>query len=214
MLSAVNNPEPRIPLTKNSHIIAVAGGSCSGKTTMARLVAEHLGPENCAIMYQDSYYLGLETITNYDLPEAIDFKLMAEHLDQLRNGLPIEMPCYDFTTHRRKVETQTLLPKPIILVDGILILHAQQLQKSFDYKIFVECNEHERRQRRLIRDIQERGRTEEETLRQFNEQVVPLHNELVEPSKHCADFICIAENDTPPAQLATDLLDYCKKIIV
>ena len=195
------------------HIIAVAGGSCSGKTTIAKLIQDHFGSDTCSIVYQDSYYRGLKTITNFDIPEAIDFPLMKDHLAQLKSGSHIEMPTYDFTTHRRKLETQQLAPKPIILVDGILILHALELRESFDYKVFVECSENDRRQRRLKRDTVERGRTHEDTLRQFNEQVVPLHDQLVEPSKSYADLVCSDSNDITPSELAGDLFTYCSKLL-
>ncbi len=180
---------------------------------MAKLVQDHFGPDVCSIVYQDSYYRGLKTITNFDVPEAIDFPLMKFHLAQLKAGQTIEMPTYDFTTHRRKLETQTLPPKPIILVDGILILHALELRESFDFKVFVECSEEERRLRRLKRDTLERGRTHEDTLRQFNEQVVPLHDQLVEPSKQYADLVCCDSNNTTPMELAIDLLSYCENLV-
>lgn len=191
-------------------IIAVAGGSCSGKSTMVLNAHRTLGPEQCAIVYQDSYYKGLANITNFDEPEAIDFDLMADHLRQLKRGEAIDMPTYDFTTHRRKTETQRLDPKPIILVDGILILHAAQLADCFDYKLYVECSEEERLQRRLKRDIEERGRTHADTYKQFTEQVAPLHNVLVEPSKQAADLICQqtpgGENDQA---FNAPLINYC-----
>ncbi|WP_317929009.1 uridine kinase [Halioxenophilus sp. WMMB6] len=197
-----------------AHIIAVAGGSCSGKTTMALNVCRALGAGNCAIVYQDSYYRGLASITNYDLPEAIDFQLMATHLNSLKQGEIIAMPTYDFTTHRRTEKQVSLDPKPIILVDGILILHAPELANCFDFKVFVECSEEERRKRRLERDTRERGRTKEETLQQFNNQVAPLHNQLVEPSKQHADFIC---QQPGPARcdetLSAPLLEYCKRLL-
>ena len=190
-------------------IIAIAGGSCSGKTTMATSLAQILGPDNCAVLYQDSYYRGAADITNFDVPEAIDFSLMAEHLAQLRAGDAIEMPTYDFTTHRRKAETIRLTPRPIIFVDGILILHATELRNSFDYKVFVECEEELRKNRRLVRDTLERGRTKEDIIRQFETQVAPLHNLYVEPSKAFADIICKQENWDG---FSTDFLSHCQKL--
>jgi len=195
-------------------IIAIAGGSCSGKTTMANSLVANLGPENCAVLYQDSYYRGLENITNYDVPEAIEFELIAEHLHQLKRGQQIDMPVYDFKTHRRKSATQTLVPKPIVFVDGILILHALELRDSFDLKIFVECEERYRKERRLVRDISERGRSKEEIEEQFESQVAPLHNEYVEPSKQYADIICHSNQERViDSAIMQELMTYCENTI-
>ncbi|WGL17188.1 uridine kinase [Microbulbifer bruguierae] len=184
-------------------IIAIAGGSCSGKTTLAQAVYEQLGEDNCLLILQDNYYRGLEGITNFDVPEAIDFALLAKQLSDLRAGRTIHMPTYDFTTHRRKPEVVELTARPVVLVDGILILHAAELQQSFDFKVFVACDEATRRQRRLARDVRERGREYEATLQQFNEQTAPMHDRYVEPSKGNADLIHQSHADT------VSLLQYC-----
>lgn len=193
-------------------IIAIAGGSCSGKTTIASNVAQALGPDHCAVVYQDNYYRGHADITNYDVPEAIEFELMAEHLAQLQRGNSVAMPCYDFTTHRRRKNTLALEPKPVILVDGILILHAEELRNSFDFKVFVECDEVIRRQRRLLRDTMERGRSVADIIEQFDSQVAPLHNHLVEPSKQFADLIC-QQTDQHSSCDYQALLDYCQQLL-
>lgn len=148
-----------------------------------------MGSHRCALVFQDNYYRGLANIANFDVPEAIEFELMASHLRQLKSGQSIAMPTYDFSSHRRQTATQTVKASPIIIVDGILILHAPELRDIFDLKVYVECAEPERRQRRLMRDCRERGRSETEVLTQFNSQVAPLHDKYVEPSRQYADLI-------------------------
>ena len=196
-----------------SQIIAVAGGSCSGKTTMVRKLHQYLGSELSGVLYQDSYYRGLADISNFDHPDAIDFELMRDHLELLKQGVEVEMPVYDFETHRRVEETQQLTPKPVILVDGILILQSDALREVFDFSVFLECDEETRKQRRLDRDVLERGRTRESTLEQFLTQVAPLHNTYVDPSKHHADVILPQINSW--AQLdapALQVFDHCEKL--
>lgn len=199
---------------KKSHIIAITGGSCSGKTTIAKKLCSLLGNDKCSVVFQDSYYLGLSNITNFDHPDAIDFSLMRDHLSQLKQGIAIEMPCYDFATHKRLDESVCLEPKPIILVDGILILATDLLRDAFDLKVFVECDESVRRDRRVKRDVTERGRQYEETLRQFDTQVVPAHNLFVEPSKQYANYVCgQAANALYDDKALETLHSYCEKII-
>ena len=188
---------------RQPHIIAIAGGSCSGKTTLAQQIQTHLGQDNCCLIQQDNYYKGLAHITNFDVPEAIDFALLAEQLSLLKSAQPIAMPTYDFVTHRRKPDTVMLQPTSLILVDGILILHAEELRASFDYKVFVACSEVLRRQRRLQRDVCERGREHKATLKQFDEQTVPMHERYVEPSRQYADLVHTGEQDT------STLINYC-----
>lgn len=192
------------------YIVAITGGSCSGKTTMVNNLHAALGEDRCAVVFQDSYYLGLSSITNYDHLDAIDFSLMLEHLSRLKQGFSIDMPCYDFATHKRLSESVKLQPKPVILVDGILVLASEMLRNSFDLKIFVECEESVRRERRVKRDVAERGRQREETLHQFNTQVVPAHNRFVEPSKEFADHIFNQENSAVATdQILTRLIQQC-----
>lgn len=195
-----------------SHIIAISGGSCSGKTTMVNTLHSLLGEDQCSIVFQDSYYLGLSSITNYDHIDAIDFALMRDHLVKLKSGIAIDMPCYDFATHKRTSQTVRLEPKPIILVDGILVLASDVLRDSFDLKVFVECEESIRRERRTMRDVAERGRLLKETLHQFDTQVVPAHNQFVEPSKEYADYVIEQAHYTnTDSEFFTMLLDYCKQ---
>ncbi len=181
------------------HIMAIAGGSCSGKTRLARLSQEALGEDCAVILRQDNYYLDLggakpgQKLPNFDHPNAFDWELMLKHLQELKNGHAINVPTYDFATHRRKQETELVEPKKIILFEGILILSQKMLLGELDYKFFVECDEKTRLNRRIKRDIAERGRTRDSVIEQFNTQVIPMHEKFVEPSKANADVIITQE---------------------
>ncbi|MBX9704045.1 MAG: uridine kinase [Silvanigrellaceae bacterium] len=173
----------------NIKAIGISGGSGSGKTTVAKKIMQKAGLKNCAILSQDSYYFdqssyfaGDGTI-NFDHPNAIDFKLLEYHLTMLKKGLDIHVPIYDFVTHRRKKETDHFACKKIILLDGTLILTQPGIRDLLDYSLFLEVSEDTRFQRRLKRDIEERGRTAEGVEKQFFSFVKPMHDEFVEPSK-------------------------------
>lgn len=173
-------------------VIAVAGGSCSGKTTLVEKVRSTIGENSCTIVYQDDYYrpnLGNPVLVNFDHPDTLDFELMSEHIGLLKRGQSIETPSYDFTTHSRIPETKTLDPKPLIFVEGILVLNSAEVRAWVDYGVFVGCDEDVRYARRSQRDITERGRTPEDIKRQFFTQVAPMHTEFVEPSREHADLI-------------------------
>jgi uridine kinase len=183
----------------NPKIIAICGGSASGKTTFCREIREQLGAE-CSILYQDSYYIDQSAkfdkdggSVNFDHPSALEFSLMAQHLEQLKKGQSIQVPFYDFATHTRKTETEAFEPTPYILVDGILILSQECLRPHFDLSLFIHTREDERFQRRLMRDTEERGRTEQGVRDQFYNQVAPMHNEFVEPSKEFASSVYSGE---------------------
>lgn len=176
-------------------VIGIAGGSCSGKSSLARQIYLALGPDRCAILAQDDYYLGQEDaprsagMANFDHPDAIDFALLTEHIAQLHAGQPIDKPLYDFTAHQRQPLTERMAPRPIILVDGTLVLHHRQLRELFDLTIFVDCEDEIRLVRRIDRDIRERGRSRHSVEQQFAEQVAPMHNIYVEPTREFADLI-------------------------
>ena len=183
------------------YIVGVSGGSGSGKTTLARRVQKALGEERCAILYQDSYYIDQSDkfdfdggSVNFDHPSALDFDLLGEHLLQLKNGRAIEVPRYDFATHTRQPESDTFEPIPVVLVDGILVLSQRQVFPHFDEAIFVETPEDLRFERRLKRDVEERGRTPEGVRDQFYKQVKPMHDQFVEPSKNNASLTIDCEN--------------------
>lgn len=183
-----------------SIIIGVAGGSGSGKTTFAKKLAGILGEQVCTIVGQDSYYIDQSEIfdqdggkVNFDHPDSIDFDLLASHLLSLKNGHSIKVPIYDFATHKRKAETHLITPHPIILVDGILILSNDSVFTQLDESIFMDVPETIRFNRRLKRDVEERGRTPEGVKKQFYNQVKPMHDQFVEPSKSRATKIVTTE---------------------
>lgn len=182
-------------------IVGVAGGSGSGKTTFARRLREQIGEEECCVLGQDSYYFDQSNkfdhdggSVNFDHPESLDFDLLAKHLAELKKGLSIDVPIYDFATHSRSSEPAVLAPKKIIFVDGILIFSQPQVVKELDIKIFIDCPEDLRFERRLNRDVNERGRTKEGVRNQFYKQVKPMHDLFVEPSKGEACDIVNVEN--------------------
>lgn len=179
-----------------TYVIGVAGGSGSGKTFFAETLAKKLGRDTAFVLYQDSYYIDQSEkfdhdggSVNFDHPEALDFELLANHLEQLKSGQEIEIPIYDFASHTRKQEVVKQEPKKVVIVDGILILSQEKVRTLFDKSIFVHTPEDIRYQRRLTRDVQERGRTPEGVKAQFDSQVKPMHDLFVEPSKTHADVV-------------------------
>lgn len=177
-------------------LIGIAGGSGSGKTTLANRIHNHFGESNSQIISQDNYYKDQSDkfdydggSVNFDHPDAIDFDLLAEQMRNLINGNTIHCPIYDFATHKRLNRTIEINPKKIIILDGILIFTHQKLLNLFHHKIFTDCEENIRYERRLKRDVKERGRTEEGVRKQFHEQVKPMHDEFVQPSSNHADEI-------------------------
>jgi len=175
--------------------VGISGGSCSGKTTLTRMIFERLGPGQCVILPQDDYFFGLGDAPqgkggpNFDHPDAVDFDQLCAQLALLKSGQAIDRPLYDFSTHMPKAETQRTEPRPVILIDGILILQHQPLRKLLDLSIFVECDAEMRLARRLERDVRERGRTPQSVHAQFANQVGPMHDLHVEPSKFHADIV-------------------------
>lgn len=194
-------------------LIGVAGGSGSGKTTFASQLCEFLELENAAILLQDSYYKDHSKVfkgdgsVNFDHPEALDWDLLFQHLKALKSGQAIEVPIYNFTTHSREDRTRRQEPKKHIIVDGILILAVPKLADLFDVKVFVETAEPLRFERRLERDVKERGRTKEGVLAQYQKTVLPMHDEFVEPSKENADLVMSGET---PFQVSA-FEDFVKK---
>lgn len=182
---------PTVPV-----VIGIAGGSGSGKTTLAQLVLERIGAHRIAYLPHDAYYKDLSELPpnqrhtiNFDHPDSLDTELLINHIEQLKRDQPIQMPVYDFKTHTRTSEVITVQPKPVILVEGILIFADPVLRRLLDVKIFVDTDADIRFIRRLERDIRERGRTTEMVVRQYLSTVRPMHLEFVEPSKRYADVI-------------------------
>ncbi len=177
-------------------VIGIAGGSGSGKTTLALLILEKVGSEQIAYLPHDAYYKDLSdlppnqrAIVNFDHPDSLDTDLLIQHIQQLRNNQPIQLPVYDFKSHMRTEKTQQVDPQPIILVEGILIFADPVLRGLCDAKVFVDTDPDIRLIRRLQRDIAERGRTTEMVVHQYLSTVRPMHLEFVEPSKRYADVI-------------------------
>ncbi|MEA2204177.1 MAG: uridine kinase [Blastocatellia bacterium] len=177
-------------------IIGICGGTGSGKTTVANRILESVSADEVVFMQQDSYYRNLKDLPldyrkafNFDHPDAIDNDLLVHHLRRLKNGEPVELPIYDFRTHSRLPDTIAIDPKPIVIVEGILIFAEPRLLEQMDIKVFVDTPDDIRFIRRLRRDIDERGRTLESVIEQYMATVRPMHMQFVEPSKRYADVI-------------------------
>lgn len=177
-------------------IIGISGGTGSGKTTVARRILEDVSEAEVIFLQQDSYYRNLGDMPvelrhqiNFDHPDALDNDLFINHIKALRAGEPIDMPVYDFTTHTRRSETIRIAPKPILIIEGILIFVDAVLRELMDIKIFVDTPDDVRFIRRLRRDVNERGRLAESVINQYLGTVRPMHQQFVEPSKRYADVI-------------------------
>ena len=170
--------------------IGIAGGTGSGKTTLARALCDRLGKDTSVLIPHDSYYRHLPDIPfkersrlNYDHPDAFETALLVTHLCKLRAAEPIELPTYDFTTHLRMAHTTTISPKQVVIVEGILVLAESELRELFDIKVYVDTDADVRVLRRMLRDIAERGRTLESALLTVYETVKPMHDALLNHPK-------------------------------
>jgi uridine kinase len=177
-------------------IIGIAGGTGSGKTTVANVILERVGAQHIAFLPHDAYYKDLSNLPltqrsqiNFDHPDSLDTPLLINHIQQLKRNLPIDLPVYDFKNHNRTANIIRINPLPVIMVEGILIFAEPALRDLFDVKIFVDTDPDIRFIRRLQRDITERGRTIESVIQQYISTVRPMHLEFVEPSKRYADVI-------------------------
>ena len=177
-------------------VLGVAGGTGSGKTTVARAIVDAVGAGRITLIEQDSYYRDVEWRNeaellhhNFDHPSALDNELLVAHLAALKAGHAVEVPIYDFVRHRRTPRTKRVEPQPVILLEGILIFVEPNLRDLLDFKIYVDTDADLRLIRRLGRDMTERGRSVQDVLRQYLETVRPMHLEFVEPSKRYADII-------------------------
>lgn len=181
---------------KTPVIIGIAGGTGSGKTTVARAIYDRVGADRIEWISHDSYYRNFDGLSaeerhniNFDHPDSLETELLARHLDVLAKGASVDVPMYDFTTHARKPETQHVQSRKVIIVEGILVLGEPELRKRIDIKLFVDTPPDIRFVRRLMRDITSRGRTVESVIEQYVSTVRPMHEEFVEPSKRYADLI-------------------------
>jgi uridine kinase len=177
-------------------VIGVAGGSGSGKTTVVSRIVESMGGDQVVVLEHDRYYhdhpeLRLEerAALNYDHPDSLETVLMVRHVNDLRAGRAVELPAYDFTRHARRHSTDHIEPRPIIIVEGILIFADAPLRELMDVKVFVDTDDDTRFIRRLKRDVAERGRTMDSVIDQYLSTVKPMHLEFVEPTKRYADII-------------------------
>ena len=176
-------------------IIGIAGGSGSGKTTLTARLVEHFGDRLCVVTH-DNYYRAHDELCyeercqlNYDCPEAFETSLMIEQLEALRRGEAIDCPVYDFTVHNRSDETVRIVPKKVIIVEGILIFENEALRDLMDIRIFVDTDADVRLCRRIKRDVNKRGRSLESVLMQYQQTVKPMHEKYVEPSKKFAHMV-------------------------
>jgi uridine kinase len=181
---------------KKPVVIGVAGGSGSGKTSVARAIYEHFGDRSILVLEQDFYYKDQSHLpfeerlkTNYDHPLAFDNDLLIEHIHKLLRYEPIEKPVYDYKLHTRSNQVIHVEPKDVILLEGILVLEDERLRNLMDIKVYVDTDADIRIIRRLLRDIKERGRTLDSVIEQYVSVVRPMHNQFVEPTKRYADII-------------------------
>ena len=176
--------------------VGIAGGTGSGKTTVARRIAQALPPEAVSTIEHDAYYRDRSDLSaddramlNYDHPESLETELLIAHVDRLRAGEPIDVPIYDFKMHKRAEESRRVVPTPIVLVEGILVFVDARLRERLDMKLFVDTDADIRIFRRIRRDMEHRGRTFDSVREQYYKTVRPMHLEFVEPSKRAADLI-------------------------
>jgi uridine kinase len=177
-------------------VVGIAGGTASGKTTVARKILEALAHHRVAFIDQDAYYKEMADLppeerreVNFDHPDAFDTDLMVRHLLELKMGQAIEKPIYDFVAYARRQETKTISPADVVIVEGILVLHLQPVRELCEMKIFVDAEDDVRIIRRLVRDIKDRGRDFDRVVEQYFRSVRPMHMGFVEPSKRHADII-------------------------
>jgi len=182
-------------------IVGMAGGTASGKSTLAQNVAEDLGAD-CLLINHDRYYFDVENPVghNYDAPESLDNPLLIEHLQLLQSGRAAPLPIYDFKTHSRTNETELCSPAPVIIVEGILVLAIPDLRALFGLTVFVEASESVRIERRVSRDLKKRGRTRDSVMTQYKKTVQPMHDLHVQPSAKGVDLTLSGEGSIQAAK--------------
>ena len=195
-----------MPAARRPFLIGVAGGTCAGKTLVCERLAERAGEDIVALIRLDSYQIDRthqsvdeRIAANYDHPDAYDWSLLNNHLAVLAAGEPVLAPTYDFTIHNRSDIVRPLAPAPVIVVEGILVLHDEALRERFDLKVYVDADADLRFIRRLTRDVEQRGRTPESIIAQYLTTVRPGHEQFIEPSKRFADVIVSGGGLNEPA---------------
>lgn len=191
-------------------IIGIAGGTGSGKTTVANKLARSMPPNRCVLIEHDAYYRDRSDLTleerkrlNYDHPDSLESDLLARHLAELRAGSGVDVPIYDYVSHSRGGTTRRVEPAPVIIVEGILVFVEPELREQLDIKIFVDTDADIRLMRRIRRDIEQRGRTFQSVREQYYTTVRPMHLQFVEPSKRWADLIIPEGGDN---EIALDII--------
>lgn len=208
---------------KKPIIIGVAGGSCSGKTSVVNCIMDRFG-DSVSIIKQDSYYNNVPSTidpssVNFDDPSSIEWDLLVKNLNKIKNGNEIYEPIYDFKTHKRMEETIKIVPSGVIIIEGILIFHIEKIVEMCDYKIYINADSDVRYRRRRDRDQKDRGRSMESIDYQWDKYVKPCHNKYVEPTQKCADVTL--HNDNCKQKINQDeipgldmLITYIKAIIM
>ena len=179
----------------NTIFIGIAGGTGSGKTTLTEHIKKKFGDE-VSVLYHDNYYKAQDGVPfevrcrqNYDHPDAFETDLMVRHIKALKAGIPVQCPVYSYTEHNRTTQTQEIRPTSVVIVEGLLIFQDPELRELMDIKIFVDTDADVRILRRILRDVQERGRTIESVVEQYLTTVKPMHEQFIEPSKRFANII-------------------------
>ena len=180
-------------------VLGICGGSGAGKTTLTRGLVDRLGDIEVSVLAFDAYYRDLSHLpfaerrrSNYDHPDSLDSALFLEHLDALKQGINVDVPVYDFSTHTLSGRFERVEAAPLLLVEGILLLAFEEAAARLDYSIFLDVPEKVRLERRIRRDVEERGRPEDHVRRQFKATVAPMHDAYVQPSRHRADRIVVS----------------------
>lgn len=197
---------------RKPHVIGIAGTTCSGKSLLARRLKEKLIEKRPVIVSSDSYYRDLSSIAkedrekhNYDIPDAIEFELLADQLKALSEGEGIYRPIYNFTTHTREVDSVLVTPSDLIIVEGLFVLYWEELRELMDTKIFVNISNDSALQRRLDRDVVERGRSRQSVLDQYENSVKPMTEKFVLPTSSYADILIDGEESMD--EITVDLVD-------
>lgn len=198
-------------------VVGIAGGTCSGKTSVSRKLRSSVGDDHAATLQQDSYYRDLRDLTpeersrwNFDRPEAFDYDLLVDHISKITAGESVKMPVYSFTNHTRTSDYNLVEPKSLVIIEGILVLHEPRVRDFLDFKVFIDEEPDVRFARRLQRDEVERGRSSQSVIVQYLETVRPMHLQFVEPSKRYADIIIPrgGENDAAIEILANHIRSF------